>query len=72
MTVNDLYIVNLSGYVGMFKFTVRWVFHLLLPVVITSVCDVLCVTVPTTCQCQSQDRLNKSQPCRRNHIVPHH
>ena len=72
MTVNDLYIVNLSGYVGMFKFTVRWVFHLLLPVVITSVCDVLCVTVPTTCHCQSQDRLNKSQPCPRNHIVPHH
>ena len=35
MTVNDLYIVNLSGYVGMFKFTVRWVFHLLLPLVIT-------------------------------------
>ena len=35
MTVNDLYIVNLSGYVGMFKFTVRWVFQLLLPLVTT-------------------------------------
>ncbi len=72
MTVNDLYIVNLSGYVEMYKFTVRWVFHLLLPVVITSVCGMLCGTVPTTRHSQSQDRLNKSQSCPRNHVVPHH
>jgi hypothetical protein len=67
MTVNDLCIVNLSGYVGMYKFTVRSS-HLLLPVVTTSVCDMLCVTVPTTCHSQSQDRLNKSKSCPRNKL----
>ena len=50
----------------MYKFTVRWGSHLLLPVVTTSVCDMLYVTVPTTCHSQSQDRLNKSKSCPRN------
>lgn len=40
VAVTDVYVINLSGYVGICKFIVRRIFYFVLPVVITTVmCD---------------------------------